>query len=86
MTAAQSINSCHQQMKPCVSHLFFVLVNVKVQFTECTQCVELIAVETRLLHQVGVHVLITDAGHFGNIPVVPVIHIQAIAMYNFKLY
>lgn len=52
-------------------HLFLVLVDVKVQLTERAQCVELVAMETGLFHQVGVHVLITDAGHFGDIPVVP---------------
>lgn len=53
------------------THLFLVLVDVKVELTERAQRVKLSAVEARLLHQVGVHVLIADARHFGNIPVVP---------------
>lgn len=60
-----------KRLKPRPPHLFLVLVDVEVELTECTQCVELVSVETRLLHQVGVHVLITDAGHLRNIPVVP---------------
>lgn len=53
------------------THLFLVLVDVKVELTERAQRVELGAVEARLFHQVGVHVLIADARHFSDIPVVP---------------
>lgn len=67
-------------------HLFLVLVDVKVELTERAQCVELVAMETGLFHQVGVHVLITDAGHFGNIPVVPAGHIHTVVAYNFNIY
>lgn len=56
------------------THLFFVLVDVEVQLTERAQCIELIAVETGLLHQIGVHVLIADAWHLRDIPVVPAGH------------
>ncbi len=60
-----------REIKTPPAHLFLVLVDVEVQLTECAQCVELVSVQTGLLHQVGVHVLITDAGHLCNIPVVP---------------
>lgn len=72
-------------MNPQPPHLFLVLVDVEVELTECAQCVELIAVETGLFHQVGVHVLITDAGHLGNIPVVPAESTNSFSV-NFKLY
>lgn len=54
-----------------LTHLFLVLVDVEVELAERTQCVELISVESGLLHQVCVHVLIADARHLGYIPVIP---------------
>lgn len=53
-----------------MSHLFLVLVDVEVQFTERAQCVELVAMETRLLYQIGVHVLIADTWHLADVSVI----------------
>lgn len=64
-------NSVKVKTMPPSTHLFLVLVDVEVQLTERAQCVKLVAMETGLLHQVGVHVLIADAWHLCNIPVVP---------------
>jgi hypothetical protein len=53
------------------SYLLFVLVNIEVELTESTESVELGAMETRLLHQIGIHVLVTDGRHLTDISVVP---------------
>lgn len=66
--SCETKNSRRRKEQP---HLFLVLVDVEVEFIERAQCVELVAMQTGLLHQVGVHVLIADAGHLGDVPVVP---------------
>lgn len=51
--------------------LFLVLIDVEVELTQRAQSVELVAMETRLFHQVGVHVLVGDTRHLCYVPVVP---------------
>lgn len=54
------------------THLVAVLGDIEVELTECTKDTEVAGMETGLLHQVGIHVLVTDGCHLRYVPVVPV--------------
>lgn len=51
-------------------YLFAILADVGVDLIEGTQHIELRSVQTGLLSQVGVHVLVTDGGQLGDVRVV----------------
>lgn len=60
------------------THLLFVLVDVEVELAEGAERVELVGVQAGLLHQIGVHILVTDAGHLTDVSIVPESNKQAI--------
>lgn len=52
------------------SYLFAIFADIGIDLIEGTQHVELHGVQTGLLSEVGIHVLVTDGGELGDVCVV----------------